>query len=385
MNDTITCPHCKKKFPLDQAMTHEIKEQLEVETNKKLEDEKKRLNDEARSWRENQLTKLKEKAKEEMEMQLKDKSNELEELRNQKKALQEQTLELNKLIRQIKQESDNQRIEMEKKLMTSQEKIREEEKRKSNEENKLKILEKDKKISDAMKMVEEYKRKLEQGSQQTQGEVVEEELKKILSSEFIYDEIIDVPKGKKGADLIQVVMNNFGKKCGTILWESKQAKDWSEGWISKLRQDQREIKAELAIIVTNVLPKEIINFGLKNSIWIVDYKTMVGAAIALRNNLIELSILRNANKGKEEKKEILWNYLTSIEFEQRVEAIYESYNNLRDELQKEKDWFTKKWAREEKSIDRVKDNLLGMHGDLEGIVGKTLPELEQLKELKAGN
>lgn len=384
MNDLITCPHCNKRFPLDQAMTHEIREKLEVETSKKLEEEKKRLNDEARSWREEQLTKLKEKAKEEMELQLKDKSNELEELKTQKKELQEQTLRLNKLVREIKQENDKQRIEMEKKLTLSQEKIREEEKRKSDEENKLKILEKDKKISDAMKMVEEYKRKLEQGSQQTQGEVLEEELKKILGEEFPYDEISDVPKGIRGADLVQTVKNNTGKDCGTILWESKRTKAWTEGWISKLKQDQREIKAELAIIVTQVLPAGIKGFGLKDGIWIVDYKTVIGAAIALRNNLVEVYGVRSANKGKEEKKEILWNYLTSIEFKQRVEAIYESYSGLTIELQKEKDWFTHKWAREEKNISLIKDNLLGMHGDLEGIVGKTLPELEQLKKIEAG-
>lgn len=369
---------------MDQAISHELKEKLLLENNKKFEEEKKRLNEEARSWRESQLTKLKEKAKEEMEVQLKDKSNELEELRNQKKALQEQMLELNKLVRQIKEESENRRIEMEKKLTVSQEKIREEEKRKSDEENKLRILEKDKKIADAMKMVEEYKRKLEQGSQQTQGEVLEEELKKILSEVFPYDEISDVPKGIRGADLVQTVKNNLGKDCGTILWESKRTKAWTEGWITKLKQDQREIKAELAIIVTQVLPQGMKNFGLKDGIWVVDYPTVTGAAIALRNNLLEIFSVRSANKGKEEKKEILWNYLTSIEFKQRVEAIYESYTGLRDELQKEKDWFTKKWAREEKNITMVKDNLLGMHGDLEGIVGKTLPELEKLKELQAG-
>jgi len=206
----------------------------------------------------------------------------------------------------------------------------------------------------------------------------------MLTAEFPFDEITDVPKGIRGADLIQIVKNNLGKKCGKILWESKRTKAWTDGWITKLKQDQREIKAELAIIVTQVLPQEINNFGLSQGIWVVDYKTVIGAAVALRNNLLELYSLRSANKGKEEKKEILWNYLTSVEFKHRVEAIYESYNNLRDELQKEKDWFTKKWAREEKSIDRVKDNLLGMHGDLEGIVGKTLPELDQLKKLEAG-
>ena len=377
MNDTIICPHCKKPIPLTEALSHQIQDKYAKFYKIRLEEEKNKFAKTLQPELEKQL-------KEKMEFEIKNKNNELEELRKQNRNMQEQMLELNKLIRQIKSENDEQKIRMEKKLSAAEEKIREEEKKKADEEYRLKILEKDKKLNDALKMVDEYKRKLEQGSQQTQGEVMEEQLKNMLTAEFPFDEITDVPKGIRGADLIQIVKNNLGKKCGTILWESKRTKAWTDGWITKLKQDQREIKAELAIIVTQVLPQEINNFGLSQGIWVVDYKTVIGAAVALRNNLLELYSLRSANKGKEEKKEILWNYLTSVEFKHRVEAIYESYNNLRDELQKEKDWFTKKWAREEKSIDRVKDNLLGMHGDLEGIVGKTLPELDQLKKLEAG-
>ena len=377
MNDTIICPNCKKSIPLTEALSHQIQDKYAKFYKIRLEEEKNKFAKTLQPELEKQL-------KEKMDFEIKNKNNELEELRKQNKNMQEQMLELNRLLRQIKSESEEKKIEMEKKLSAAEDKIRGEEKKKADEEYRLKILEKDKKLNDALKMVDEYKRKLEQGSQQIQGEVMEDELKKILTGEFPYDEIVDVPKGIRGADLIQVVKNNVGKKCGTILWESKRTKVWTEGWISKLKQDQREIKAELAIIVTQVLPGEINSFGIKEGIWVVDYRTLIGAAIALRNNLIELFSLRSANSGKEEKKEILWNYLTSVEFKQRVEAIYESYNNLRDELQKEKDWFTKKWAREEKSIERVKDNLLGMHGDLEGIVGKTLPELEQLKKLETG-
>jgi len=377
MNDTIICPNCKKSIPLTEALSHQIQDKYAKFYKIRLEEEKNKFAKTLQPELEKQL-------KEKMDFEIKNKNNELEELRKQNKNMQEQMLELNRLLRQIKSESEEKKIEMEKKLSAAEDKIRGEEKKKADEEYRLKILEKDKKLNDALKMVDEYKRKLEQGSQQTQGEVMEDELKKILTGEFPFDEIVDVPKGIRGADLIQVVKNNVGKKCGTILWESKRTKVWTEGWIFKLKQDQREIKAELAIIVTQVLPGEINSFGIKEGIWVVDYRTLIGAAIALRNNLIELFSLRSANRGKEEKKEILWNYLTSVEFKQRVEAIYESYNNLRDELQKEKDWFTKKWAREEKSIERVKDNLLGMHGDLEGIVGKTLPELEQLKKLETG-
>lgn len=384
MNDTIKCPHCGRTFPMDQALTHELKEKLQVEQKIKLEEEKKKLNDEARRWREEQLGKLQEKAKKEMSLQLKDKGNENEELKKQNQSLQNQLLELSKSIRQLRTDNQNAKIELEKRLSFEQEKIRAEEKKRSDEEYRLKISEKDKQLHDAIRVNEELKRKLEQGSQQSQGEVMEDELKRILSSEFPYDEILDVPKGIRGADLIQKVKNNLGKECGTILWESKRTKAWTDSWITKLKEDQREIKAEISIIITQVMPQGIKNFGIKEGVWVVDYGTVLGAAISLRNSLIDLFGVRSANKGKEEKKEILWNYLTSVEFKQRVEAIYESYNNLLEELQREKDWFTKKWAREEKSIGRVKDNLLGMHGDLEGIVGKTLPELEQLKKLEAG-
>ncbi|EKE14852.1 MAG: hypothetical protein ACD_12C00266G0004 [uncultured bacterium] len=377
MNDTIICPNCKKSIPLTEALSHQVQDKYAKFYKIRLEEEKNKFAKTLQPELEKQL-------KEKMDFEMKNKNNELEELRKQNKNFQEQLLELNKTLRQLRTSMEEEKLNLEKRLSTEQNRIRQDEQKKFEDQYKLKFLEIEKQNKDLKNSLEDAKRKAEQGSQQTQGEVMEDQLKKILSEEFPYDEISDVPKGIRGADLIQIVKNNVGKKCGTILWESKRTKVWTEGWISKLKQDQREIKAELAIIVTQVLPQQVNNFGLKEGIWIVDYKTVVGAAIALRNNLIELSSLRSANKGKEEKKEILWNYLTSVEFKQRVEAIYESYNSLRDELQKEKDWFTKKWAREEKSIDRVKDNLLGMHGDLEGIVGKTLPELEQLKKIESG-
>jgi len=377
MNDTINCPHCGKSIPLTQALSHQVQEKYQKFYKIRLEEEKQKLSVQLKDG-------AIKKAKEEVGLQLKDKANELEELRKQNKNFQDQLLKLNKTLRHLRTSMEEEKLNLEKQLANEQNRIRQDEQKKFEDQYKLKFLEIEKQNEDLKKSLEEARRKAEQGSQQLQGEVMEDELKKILMAEFPYDQISDVPKGIRGADLVQIVKNNLGKKCGTILWESKRTKVWTEGWISKLKQDQREIKAELAIIVTQVIPQGISNFGLKDGIWIVDYKTVIGAAISLRNNLIEIFSLRSANKGKEEKKEILWNYLTSVEFKQRVEAIYESYNNLRDELQKEKDWFTKKWAREEKSITRVADNLLGMHGDLEGIVGRTLPELEQLKKIESG-
>jgi hypothetical protein len=370
---------------MDEALSHELKEKMMVEKNKELEVEKKKLNDEARTWRESQMAKLKEKAKEEMDLQLKDKSNELEELRKQNKTLQEQLLEINKMMRQIKNDNENKRVEMEKRLLEAEEKIRGEEKKKMDEEYKLKILEKDKKLDDAMKMVEEYKRKLEQGSQQLQGEVLELELENTMKRSFPYDEIKEVPKGVRGADILQIVKNGYGREVGTIVWELKRTKAWSEGWIAKLKEDQRTLKADLAVIVTQVLPDGVANFAPRsdgNEVWVSDYQSMMGLAIVLRDSLLKVAAVKQSVVGKQDKKEILWNYLTGIEFKQRLDAVNEAIIMREEILAKEQKWFTNKWAAEKKSLELLKNNLIGMHGDLQGIMGKSLPEMEELKKLE---
>ncbi len=374
MNDNIICPHCKKAFPVTEALKHQLREDIA----KVFELEQKQI-----MWKK-AMAAAEERTKEKNTLEIKMLKEENEEKEKKLAELRQNELEIRKERVKLEEEKKELELKTQRTIDEERKKISEESYKKAIEENRLKNLDFERKEAGYRKQIEEMKIKMEQGSQQSQGEVMEDELKKILSLEFPYDHISDVPKGIRGADLVQTVKNNLGKECGTILWESKRTKAWTEGWISKLKQDQREIKAELAIIVTQVLPQGIKNFGLKDGIWVVDYQTVNGAAIALRNNLVALSGVRLANRGKEEKKEILWNYLTSVEFKQRVEAIYESYIGLRDELQKEKDWFTKKWAREEKNISLVKDNLLGMHGDLEGIVGKTLPELEQLKKIESG-
>ncbi len=374
MNDTIICPNCKKPIPLTQALSHQVQEKYQKFYKQRLEEEKGKIEQMLR----NELGK---KIKEEMELQLKDKSNEAEELKKQNKALQEQLLELNRLIRQLKTEGENKQLELEKKLAVEQERIRLEEKKRFDEEYRLKMLEKEKQLNDALKVNEELKRKLEQGSQQAQGEVLELELEGLIRREFPYDEIKEVPKGVRGADIIQIVKNHYGKICGTIVWESKRTKSWSDGWITKLKEDQRRLKAEISVIISDALPQDIKAFSLKEGVWISDYRSIIGLAMSLRQSLIDVMAVKQASVGKQEKKEILWNYLTSIEFKQRVEAIYDAYSQMMEDLKKEKDWYLKKWAKQEKNIQKIAEHILGMHGDLEGIVGKSLPEIKNLEML----
>lgn len=377
MDNQIVCPYCKKSIPLTQALSHQIQEKYQKFFKIRLEEEKKKLEAEVK---EIQYKKI----KAEMEFQFKDKANENQELKKQNQTLQEQLLELNRLMRQVRNENEQKKLEYEKKIIAEQEKISYEIKKRIVEENRLKFLEYEKKILDISKVKEDLERKLEQRSQQLQGEVLELELEKILSSEFPYDEILPVPKGVRGADVIQIVKNN-GKICGKIVWETKRTKAWNDDWIVKLKEDQRQIKAEIAVLISNILPEGIKNFSLLNDICVGNYDSILGLSLILRTKLIELTSAKIANVGKSEKLEILHQYITGIEFKQRVEAIIEAFSTLQDELEKEKRWFASKWARQEKSIRKVIDHTLGMHGDLQSIMGKTLSDIKGFEMLPVGN
>ncbi len=369
MNDQIKCPNCGKMIPLTQALSHDIQEKYQKFYKQRLQEETAKVEQVLRS-------ELAKKVKAEMDVKLKDKANEAEELQKQNKSLQDQLLETNKLIRQLKTVNEQNRLELEKKLAASEEKIRYEERKRMDEEYHLKDMEKEKKLQDALKVNEELRRKLEQGSQQIQGEVLELELEQMIKKEFPYDEISEVPKGVRGADIIQVVKNQFGKKCGVIIWESKRTKAWSNEWISKLKQDQQQVNAEVAVIVSSVLPDDIRHFGLRQSVWVCSYEAFLGLTLILRDSLIKIASVKLSVVGKESKQEILWNYLTGTEFKSRIDAIYDAYGQLQDDLEKEKRWFSLKWAKQEKNIRRVIDNILGMSGDLQSIVGKALPEIK---------
>lgn len=399
MQDTIICPHCQKTIPLTQALSHELNEKYKNQ----MEEERKKNRVIMQEWQQKQLLKIQEerervakesvqKAKEleeqlrlkvtkDMELKLLDTKNETEELKKEKELLTQQILETNKLIRQLKSENEQKQLELEKRLAEEQEKIRVQEQQRSEEIYKLKILEQEKKLNDALKLAEEYRHKLEQGSQQLQGEILELEIENMLRSEFPFDEIKPVAKGVRGGDIMQVVKNSAGKTCGTIIWETKRTRAWSSEWIMKLKQDQRQLKAELAVIITQAMPQSIKRFGWLDGVCIGDYDCIIGIAHALRNQLLEVAMLKSSFDGKNDKMEILYNYLTSTEFRQRVEAILEAYSSIQEDIEKEKRWFTAKWAKQEKNLRKVIDNTVGMHGDLQSIMGNALNEVKGLEML----
>ncbi|MCX6800008.1 MAG: DUF2130 domain-containing protein [Candidatus Falkowbacteria bacterium] len=402
----IKCPKCGESISIDDVLTHQIEEKIkkdfeviqkikEGELKKQSEDLQKQANEIAENKKDLDLTiakqvseqlnqekiKLFKEARQEAEKEQNAKTTLLEEqLKNKDEKLAAATkneIELRK--EKIKLEEDKQIFELEKmrQLEIAKKTILEEATKKATEEQQYVIAQLKKQLTDATKAKDDLARKLEQGSQQTQGEVLELELEEILKNEFPQDEILPVPKGVKGADVIHKIIDRSGRVCGQIVWESKKTKAWSEGWVQKLKDDQRAIKADLAVIVSTVLPENVKGFALHDGVWICDIKLIAALALSLRLNLEAVAREKTMAVGKNEKMEILYTYLTGVEFKQRVEAIVEAFSNMDDGLRKERMAYEKIWAEREKQIKKVMNNTIGMYGDLNGLI--TLPQIKALE------
>jgi hypothetical protein len=243
----------------------------------------------------------------------------------------------------------------------------------------LKVMEKEQTIASMQRQIEELQRRAEQGSQQLQGEVQELELEALLKTKFPGDLIQPVPKGEHGGDVVHQVMGPAGQSCGTILWECKRTKNWSDGWLPKLRADQRTAKAEFSVLVSQALPKGIEASDLVDGVWVTHARTVLPVAIALRYSLIEVAAARKATEGQQGKMEMVYRYLTGPAFRQRVQAIVEAFSSMREDLDREKKAIGKHWAKREQQIEQVMNATVGMYGDLQGIAGKTLGEIDGLE------
>ncbi len=286
------------------------------------------------------------------------------------------------VLRQQRELADAQRemdLTIEKRVQEDLAAARDKAKKEAEDEMKLKVMEKDQTITAMQKQIEDLKRRAEQGSQQLQGEVQELELEALLSGRFPGDTIQPVPKGEFGGDVLHRVIGRSGQICGTILWESKRTKNWSDGWLPKLREDQRAAKAEIAVLVSQALPKDIETFGFVEGVWVAHPKVAYAVALSLRQSLVEVALVRQASEGQQTKTELVYRYLTGPRFRQRLEAIVEAFSSMKKDLDAEKKTITRQWAKREKQIERVMDSTMGMWGDLQGIAGKSLQEIEGLE------
>ena len=297
------------------------------------------------------------------------------------KLAEAQRAQVEVLKKQRELEDAKREIELtiEKRVQQSLTAMREQGRKEAEEELKLKVFEKEQTISSMQKQIEELKRRAEQGSQQLQGEVQELELENLLRAKFPRDSIQPVPKGEFGGDVIHRVNGALGQSCGFILWECKRTKNWSDGWLAKVREDQRTAKAEIAVIVSHALPKDVETFELMEGVWVTHPRAALPMAVMLRQSLLELAAVRQASEGQQTKTEMVYQYMTGPRFRQRVQAIVEAFSCMREDLDREKRAILKQWAKRDEQIERVMEATVGMYGDLQAIAGKTLQEIEGLE------
>ncbi len=348
----------------------QIAEQLKVERAKIAEDEAK-------------------KAKVALSNDLEQKAKELDELRTviqqrDEKLAEAQKTQVEYLQKQRELEDTKRELDLtvEKRIQEGLTVTRDQAKKEVEEALKFKVMEKEQTILAMQKKIEELNRKAEQSSQQLQGEVQELELEALRNTKYPSDQVMPVPKGEHGGDVLHRVVNAFGQPCGTMLWESKRTKNWSDGWLTKLRDDQRAAKAEIAIMISQALPKDVESFEFIDGVWVVHPKMTLPVAFMLRQSLLEVALVRQASEGQQTKMEMVYQYLMGPRFRQRVEALAEAFTTMQDELNKERKVITKQWAKREEQIDRVMNATVGMYGDLQGIAGQSLQEIEGL-ELQA--
>ena len=406
--DTVACPHCGKEFMLQDAIAHQLIERYESEYETRLEGERRQLREtlvadadraasrrfgeqiaqlqaqlaqsaaeqaKARAQLEASAQRAIEEARRDSteqaqalqaELALKDKKlagyRETEmALRTEKAALEEQQREL--------------ALEVQRKVDAESRRIKESE----AEAYRLREAEWRKKIDDAQKANEDLKRKLEQGSQQLQGEVLELEIEGLMATAFPYDGIEPVKKGARGADVIQTVRLRSGAACGRIVWESKRAENWSNAWVAKLKDDQQSAGGELAVLVSTAFPAGIDQpMVMHEGVWLVRPDLVKALAEALRTVLIESQRQKAIAAGKGESMEALYSYITSAQFAQKVRAVVDAYQQMRDDLEKEKSAMQRLWKKREAQLERITTNMLGMCGELQGVSQQALPQLEDI-------
>ena len=368
---SICCPHCGKNIALTQALRAEIEESLRRQFDERVEAEVARAKEDASKAAErrigHEVLSLKD--------QVSEQGRALEDARRQELALRRRERELERrhaeLELSVTREIDKERDRI---IAEAQDRIA--------DQHRLKDAEKDRQLTDLRRQIEELKRKAEQGSQQLQGEVGECELESVLRAAFPADDVKAVAQGVRGADLHQIVIDNRGVRCAAILWECKNARNWSDGWIAKLKTDQRSLNADVAVLVTAALPKGLSRFGIVDGVLVCDFASAGGVAAIVRANLLQLSHARNAAINKGEKLELLHRYLSGVAFRQRVEAVVESFAAMRADLEQERRAAERAWARRARQIDAVTLGIAGMYGDLQGLV-PALPPIPLL-ELPGG-
>ncbi len=408
---TVKCPNCKHEFQLGDAISAEIEGKIRAryldrynKDQKELEDKKRALElqqEEMKKQQEEQeriiADKVKlqkavleqeaiKKAAGEMQLQMEQLNKELSEKAQKLRESQEKELEFLKKEKDIKNREAELELTLQKKLQEEREQYAEQIRRQEAERNALKekdhqmqLLELKKQLDAQKKLTEEMVRKQEQGSMQLQGEVHEIALEDLLRSAFPFDTIDEVGKGVKGADAIHTIRNSLGQTCGKIIYESKRTKAFSNDWIDKLKHDMRNSQADLAVIVTETMPKNMEHFGMQEGVWICSFAEVKSLSFVLRDSLIKIYAAQASQENKGDKMSMLYAYLTGVEFKQQIEAIVEGFTELQEGIQREKNAMAKIWKEREKQLEKVLLNTTNFYGSVKGIAGNSIADIKKLE------
>ncbi len=410
-SSNIICPNCKHEFPIGNALTQQIEtdirnKYLKVynDDKQKLEAERAQINklmEQAKTDAENQEKIITEKVKlqkavleqeaikkaaSEMALQMEMLNKELSEKETKLKDSQAKELQFLLKAKELQEKEAQFELTLQQKLQAERELLSEQIKKQELEKNSIKekdyqlqMMELKKQLEDQKKLTEEMVRKQGQGSMQMQGEVQELILEELLRSTFPFDAIDEVGKGVKGADAIHTVRNPLGQVCGKIIYESKNTKAFGGDWIDKLKHDMRSSQADIAVIVTETMPKDMERFGMKDGVWICNFREIKSLAFVLRDSLIKIHAAQSSQENKGDKMSLLYSYLTGTEFRQQIEAIVEGFTELQYGIQKEKNAMTKIWKEREKQLEKVLLNTTNFYGSVKGIAGNAIGDIKLLE------
>lgn len=404
----MNCPNCKTIINVDELLVAQFQESIKKDLHQELHLREMELNEEKEEYKQLalQLSKEKEGVDEMVNSRVKkllisreetlkasiqkevedEKRIQLEELENELTKKSSQLQELNgtkaqlvRLRREMEESETRIILEKEKELTARLEEARAKIKEQVHQESFLKIKEREKIIEDLKNKLDDAKKRAEQGSMQLQGEIQELEIIELLQDFHPHDEISQSKKGANAADILQIVKTQSGHECGKIYYESKRTKSWSNDWVKKFKQDNLNTKADILVLVTNALPKDIERYGIIDGVWICSFNDVRELSLVLRFGLLKLQQVAIANIGKDTKMEMLYKYLTSDEFKNVFESIIEGFKSIQDSHQNEKLKTQRLWKEREKLLEQILSNSVEFYGSLKGIAGASIQDIKLLE------
>lgn len=406
--NTIQCPNCKTEIDVNEILYHQIekqmKEKFDSENDKRQEEyeaalidiknqekslkkQQQEFDDKLQEQLATQLKAGQKKLTEKIKQQIQEEqSEEIALLQKEISEKSEQVKELNQskiMIEKLKREKDEAeqaaQLKAEQALTVRLKEEKEKIQKLSDEQNELKLKQKDEHLEQLKRQLADAQRKAEQGSMQTQGEAQELAIEEWLTSEYPLDSVEEIKKGQRGADCLQTVNTFEHQNCGTIYYESKRTKDFQKTWIEKFKADMRERGADIGVLVTEVMPKDLVRMGLIDGVWVCTYEEFKALSFVLREKIIALNHAKKSGENKSDKMSLLYGYLTSNEFKMQIEAIVEGFTQMQTDLDSEKRAMARIWKQREKQITKVLENTTGMYGSVRGIAGSAIGRVENLE------